>query len=198
MTTNVESVPGTDLIERRHEILRRREATGEQINFPGEGGGHRFRLWLASEFLADLLGWPRASVVQGERFDLILRDDSGLPVVKVETKTTYHKASAKGRRDFEKRLATLPTLRYAIFTSGNEWQRYLIDSGNGAASIFEDAHSDLSIVSAAAAQSFFEPLRFHAKDILPQGYRYRISKAEPFIQTARCGSHPTSRPASQK
>ena len=175
---------GTDLIERLQEILRRCEATGEQVNFPGEGGERRFRLWLATEFLSDLLGWPGTSVVQGERFDLILRDDAGLPVITIETKTPYHKASPKERRDFEKRLAAFPTLRYAIFTSGNEWERYLIEHRNGAVSVLEDAHFELSTVGSAAANSFFEPLRFHGKALLPEGYRYRISKDEPFIQTA--------------
>lgn len=69
-----------------------------------------------------MLGWPGTSVIQGKRFDLILRDDSGLPIITIETKTPYHKASTKERRDFEKRLAAFPTLRYAIFTSGNDWQ----------------------------------------------------------------------------
>ena len=184
MTAGAEHERGADLIERLREILRRCEATGEQINFPGEGGERRFRLWLATEFLTDLLGWPGTSVVQGERFDLILRDDSGLPVITIETKTPYHKASAKDRRDFEKRLAAFPTLRYAIFTSGNEWERYLIEHKNGAVSVLEDAHFVLSTVGPTAASSFFEPLRYHGKVLLPEGYRYRISKDEPFIQTA--------------
>jgi hypothetical protein len=184
MTDSAKHEQGTDLIERLREILRRCEATGEQINFPGEGGERRFRLWLATEFFTDLLGWPGTSVVQGERFDLILRDDSGLPVITIETKTPYHKASAKDRRDFEKRLAAFPTLRYAIFTSGNDWERYLIEHKNGAVSVFEDAHFELSTVGSVAASSFFEPLRFHGKVHLPEGYRYRISKDEPFIQTA--------------
>ena len=184
MTARAEHEPGTDLIERLQEILRRCEATGEQINFPGEGGERRFRLWLATEFLTDLLGWPGTSVVQGERFDLILRDDSVLPVITIETKTPYHKASAKDRRDFEKRLAAFPTFRYAIFTSGNEWERYLIEHKNGAVSVLEDAHFELSTVGSTAANSFFEPLRYHGKVLLPEGYRYKISKDEPFIQTA--------------
>ena len=127
MPDRADHVPGTDLIERLRQILRRCEAAGEQVNFPGEGGERRFRLWLATEFFSDLLDWPGTSVVQGERFDLILRDDSGLPVITIETKTPYHKASAKERRDFEKRLSAFPTLRFAIFTNGNEWERYVIE-----------------------------------------------------------------------
>ena len=179
-----EQIPGADLIERLQEILRRCEATGEQVNFPGEGGERRFRLWLATDFFCDLLNWPGTSVVQGERFDLILCDDAGLPVITIETKTPYHKASAKERRDFEKRLAAFPTLRFAIFTSGNEWERYLIQHDNGAASVLEDAHFELSTVGSTAASSFFDPLRYHGKALLPEGYRYRVSKDEPFIQTA--------------
>jgi hypothetical protein len=184
MTSKPEHNPGTDLIERLREILRRCEATGEQVNFPGEGGERRFRLWLATEFFSDLLDWPGTSVVQGERFDLILRDDAGLPIITIETKTPYHKASAKERRDFEKRLAAFPTLRYAIFTSGNEWERYLIQLDNGVVAILEDAHFELSTVGSTAASSFFDPLRYHGKALLPEGYRYRVSKEEMFIQTA--------------
>jgi len=184
MTSKPEHNPGTDLIERLREILRRCEATGEQVNFPGEGGERRFRLWLATEFFSDLLDWPGTSVVQGERFDLILRDDSGLPVITIETKTPYHKASAKERRDFERRLSAFPTLRYAIFTSGNDWERYLIEHKDGVASVLEDAHFELSTVGPLAANSFFEPFRYHGKVVLPEGYRYRVSKDEPFIQTA--------------
>ena len=172
------------MIERLREILRRCEAVGEQVSFPGEGGERRFRLWLATDFLTDLLGWPSTSVIQGERFDLILQDDSKLPVVTIETKTPYHKAAPKERRDFEKRLAAFPTLRYAIFTSGNEWERYLIEHQNGTASVLEDAHFDLSSVGPLAVDSFFEPLRYRGKALLPQGYRYRLSKDEPFIHTA--------------
>jgi hypothetical protein len=184
MTSRPEHNPGTDLIERLREILRRCEATGKQVNFPGEGGERRFRLWLATEFFSDLLDWPGTSVVQGERFDLILRDDSGLPVITIETKTPYHKASTKERCDFEKRLSAFPTLRYAIFTSGNDWERYLIEHNDGVASVLEDAHFELSTVGPLAADRFFEPLRYHGKVLLPEGYRYRVSKDEPFIQTA--------------
>ena len=184
MNNKPHDVLGADLIARLHEILRRCEATGDQINFPGEGGERRFRLWLATEFFTDLLDWPGSSVVQGERFDLILKDDNGLPVITIETKTPYHTASAKERKDFEKRLAAFPTLRYAIFTSGNEWERYLIQHEDGITSVLEDARFDLAKVGAQAASSFFEPLRYHGKVILPEGYRYKISKDEPFIQTA--------------
>lgn len=184
MPRKSEQTPGTDLIERLREILRRCEATGEQVNFPGEGGERRFRLWLATEFFSDLLDWPGTSVVQGERFDLILRDDAGLPVITIETKTPYHRASAKERRDFEKRLAAFPTLRFAIFTSGNEWERYLIQHNKGVASVLEDARFELSSVGPTAASSFFDPLRYNGKILLPEGYRYRVSKDEPFIQTA--------------
>jgi hypothetical protein len=111
MPHKLEHAPGTDLIERLRKILRRCEATGEQVNFPGEGGERRFCLWLATEFFSDLLGWPGTSVVQGERFDLILRDNARFPVITIETKTPYHEASANERRDFEKRLSAFPTLR---------------------------------------------------------------------------------------
>jgi hypothetical protein len=45
MPNKSERAPGTDLIEQLREIRRRREATGEPVNFPGEGGERRFRLW---------------------------------------------------------------------------------------------------------------------------------------------------------
>lgn len=107
-----------------------------------------------------------------------------MPVVTIETKTPYHKASAKERKDFERRLAAFPTLRYAIFTSGNEWERYGIEHRDGAASVLEEAHFELSNVGPLAADSFFEPLRYQGKVLLPVGYRFRVSKDEPFIQTA--------------
>ncbi|MHB1700277.1 MAG: Eco57I restriction-modification methylase domain-containing protein [Acidobacteriaceae bacterium] len=184
MTRRPEHSHGKNLIERLQEILRRCEATAQQVSFPGEGGERRFRLWLATEFFADLLGWPATSVVQGERFDLILRDDSGLPVITIETKTPFHKASAKERRDFEKRLAAFPTLRHAIFTNGNEWDRYLIEHDNGKTSVIEDAHFDLDSVNVGSVNSFFDPLKYQGRVSLPEGYRYRISKGEPFIQSA--------------
>jgi len=90
------------------------EAT-DKLNFPGEGTERPFRWWLGTEFLIGLLGWPSEKVVIGERFDVLLRDDLGFPVVTIETKGPYRKASAKEHTDFEKRLDGLWNVADGLF-----------------------------------------------------------------------------------
>src|ERR1019366_9320056 len=102
-------------------VLRRCEEVAGRVDFPGEGGERRFRAWLNTEVLQDVLGWPAKQTVVGERFDVLLLNNDLHPIVTIETKTPYHKATKKDRADFENRLDGFPTLRCAYFTNGPEW-----------------------------------------------------------------------------
>jgi hypothetical protein len=68
---------GEALIDALKVILERCGETGVRLGYPGEGGERPFRAWLVSDFLATVLGWPIASIVVGERFDILLRDSDG-------------------------------------------------------------------------------------------------------------------------
>ena len=117
---------GSAILEALKTILERCEEAGVRLGYPGEGGERSFRHWLGTDLLERVLGWPSAKVVVGERFDILLLDSDGFPVITIETKTPYHKASKKERQDFEERLSGYGTLRTAFFTNGTEWDLSLI------------------------------------------------------------------------
>ncbi len=135
-------------------VLRRAEADEAHIGFPGEGGERRFRGWLVSDFLIELLGWPQDRVVSGERFDVLLCDAEGLPVVTIETKAPRHRTSERERAAFRERLSGYPTLRGAYLTNGASWQRLDLPEMRGSAL----ATLQLDEASAVEAAEFFAPL----------------------------------------
>src|SRR5438034_1155195 len=94
---------GKKIIRAIQGVLERCDEVGEKIGFPGEGGERRFRKWIASELLEQVLGWPVRNVVVGERFDVLLLSDEDHALATIETKTPYHQASRKERSDFEER-----------------------------------------------------------------------------------------------
>ena len=134
------------------------EAT-DKLNFPGEGTERPFRWWLGTEFLVGLLGWPSEKVVIGERFDILLRDDLGFPVVTIETKGPYRKANAKEHADFEKRLDGYGTLQTAYFTNGEEWDRLdIFFSPSGSLEFRSRSSLHLKHSSPDELEGFFGPL----------------------------------------
>ncbi|MDQ3753917.1 MAG: hypothetical protein M3371_04205 [Acidobacteriota bacterium] len=78
---------GQAVLKTLHEILKRGEKTGARLAYPGEGGERRFRGWLVSDLLAKTLDWHTDNIIVGERFDILLQDEHGFPVVTIETKT---------------------------------------------------------------------------------------------------------------
>ncbi len=78
---------GQAVLKALHEILKRCEKAGARLAYPGEGGERRFRGWLVSDLLAKTLDWHTDNIIVGERFDILLQDEHGFPVVTIETKT---------------------------------------------------------------------------------------------------------------
>lgn len=152
------NLPGQAMLKTLHEILERCEETGARLAYPGEGGERRFRGWLVSDLLAKALGWHTDNIIVGERFDILLQDENGFPVVTIETKTPYHKASAKERATFEERLAGYGTLRNAYFTNGAEWEQLEILAPAGVQEIQSRSVLHLESATPEEAEAFFAPL----------------------------------------
>ncbi|HVG29320.1 MAG TPA: N-6 DNA methylase [Pyrinomonadaceae bacterium] len=149
---------GQAVLETLHDILERCEKAGARLAYPGEGGERRFRGWLVSDLLAKTLGWHTNNIVVGERFDILLQDEGGHPVITIETKTPYHKAGAKERADFEERLAGYGTLRAAYFTNGAEWEQLEILAPAGEQEIQSRSVFHLERTTPEEAEAFFAPL----------------------------------------
>ncbi|MBZ5615902.1 MAG: N-6 DNA methylase [Acidobacteriia bacterium] len=167
-----------------HSVLRRCEEVGGRLDFPGEGGERRFRSWLATEVLQTVLGWPPKQVVVGERFDILLVNDELHPVATIETKTPFHKATRKEKKDFEERLDGFPSLRTAYFTNGSEWDRLDIITSEGNLEIVESSHLNLDKASGPLADLFFAPLRHRPTDDATGAHVYAINRENAFIGTA--------------
>jgi len=164
-------------------VLRRCEEVGERIGYPGEGGERRFRSWLNSDLLQSTLGWPSRNVAVGEIFDLLLLDDEHHALATIETKTPYHNASAKERKDFEARLSGFPTLRTAYFTNGPEWDRLDVFVSNGQLSTLDRSRLDIRKDAPAVAELFFAPLVYESENSIAVGQVYHVNRDNPFIKT---------------
>ena len=176
---------GNDILAALKRILQRCEEASVRLAYPGEGGERAFRGWLVGDLLGAVLGWPIERIVVGERFDLLLQDADGFPVATIETKAPYHNASEKERADFERRLSGYGSLRYAYFTSGNQWERLDIFSPTGVLEIQSRTPFDLTRSSAEEAEAFFSPLA-----------AYRISSCRPQIGQASRLQGQSAHPAS--
>src|SRR5271157_384494 len=140
---------GEKILATIRSVLQRCDEAGEKVGYPGEGGERRFRKWIASELLEQVLRWPGKNVVVGERFDVLLLSDEVHALATIETKTPYHKASKKERADFEERLSGYPTLRTAYFTNGCDWDK--LDIVVSGAELLVRARSSLDINKHSAA-----------------------------------------------
>ena len=165
-------------------ILERCADFEARNRFPGEGGERRFRMWLATDLLTDLMGWPVEAIAQGERFDLLLEDERGLPILTFETKTPHHEASASERKDFINRLSAFPTLRIGVLTSGDRWEIYRIEHTLGSASVYSISNFTLDRVTPEELRAALEPIMYRGAIKHQPGYRYRIARSEPFIAAA--------------
>ena len=174
---------GAKILSCISRVLRRCEEVGERIGYPGEGGERRFRAWLNSDLLQSALGWPSGNVAVGEIFDLLLLDDDQHPLATIETKTPYHTASAKERRDFEARLSGFPTLKTAYFTNGLEWDRLDILVSNGQLSTLDRSRLDIRKDAPAVAELFFAPLLYESENRIAIGQVYRVNRDNAFIKT---------------
>jgi len=174
---------GERILASIRNVLERCEEVGEKVGYPGEGGEERFKAWLNSDLLQQTLNWPVKNIPEGTRFDLLLLDDDQHAVATIETKTPYHKASKKERKDFEERLSGFPTLRTAYFTNGPEWDRLDIVVIGGQLSIHERSSLDTRKASAELAEAFFAPLIYEPDTNGPVGQAYHVNRDNPFIGT---------------
>ena len=171
---------GEKILATIRSVLQRCDEVGEKVGYPGEGGERRFRKWIASDLLEQVLDWPGKNVVIGERFDVLLLSDEDHALATIETKTPYHKASKKERSDFEERLSGYPTLRTAYFTNGPEWDKLDIVVSGAELRVLERSSMDINKHSAAYAEQFFEPLR-HRSDAKISGQVYQVNRNNAFI-----------------
>ncbi|MGB3863378.1 MAG: hypothetical protein WBF32_08590 [Candidatus Aminicenantaceae bacterium] len=141
--TEQNSIDGEKILKTLKSLLERCEKSGLKIGYPGEGGERPFRHWLAVDLLEKVLKWPSNKVIVGERFDILLQDSAEFPIVTIETKAPYRKASKKERKNFEDRLSGFGTLRTVYFTNGNEWERLEIFSPKGKLEIREQIEFNL-------------------------------------------------------
>lgn len=163
-------------------ILERYERGKAKLAYPGEGGERRFRGWLVSDLLDQVFNWPTDRIVVGERFDIILQDEDDFPVLTIETKAPYHKATKKEREDFEKRLSGYGTLRAAFFTNGMEWERLDIFSPQGQLVIRSRTKLDLDSATPQEAEEFFRPFTTQQDSgTTPREGRLRVSKEDSHI-----------------
>lgn len=139
-------------------ILERCADAEARLGFPGEGGERSFRGWLVSDLLVSLLGWPVERVNVGERFDILLQDADGFPIVTIETKTPGHKASRSERQDFESRLSAFGALRTAYLTNGSEWERLDIFAPTGTLEVRDRSSLRLETAATEEIEAFFAPL----------------------------------------
>src|SRR5229473_3989905 len=96
----------------------------ERLGMPGEGAEREYRKELMFRVLVPLLGWPPDRIFQGERFDLLLNDDEGRPLINIETKSPASEGWTDAEeRDFVERLGFYPTIRHAFITDGHKWKR---------------------------------------------------------------------------
>jgi len=153
-----ESNQGKAVVASLLKILKRCEESGIRLGYPGEGGERPFRAWLVTDLLIEVLKWPSERIVVGERFDILLQDSEGFPVITIETKKPYRKASKKERDDFENRLSGYGTLRYAYFTNGGEWERLDIASPSGNLIIKERFNMNLQEATTEEVEAIFAPL----------------------------------------
>jgi len=180
-----EIIQGEAILESLKAILRRSDEAQARLGFPGEGGERPFRGWLVTELLMTVLWWPKDKIVVGERFDILLQDADGFPIVTIETKTPYHQASKKEREDFEQRLAGYGTLRTAYFTNGAEWERLDIFSPTGVLEIRERFGLKVESATPEETEAFFAPLaadRHFAG--LPRSTRHAVNRENPHILEA--------------
>jgi len=147
---------GEAVLSRLKDILRLSDEASSRLNYPGEGGERSFRGWLQNMMLIDLLKWPSDRVVVGERFDLLMRDRHGFPVVTIETKSPGHETTAREQQDFESRLSGYGTLQYAFITNGRTWERLSLLAPSGQTEVVDRRVLDVRDATPEQATDFFE------------------------------------------
>ncbi|MGD0551628.1 MAG: hypothetical protein ABSB25_03140 [Sedimentisphaerales bacterium] len=139
-----------------NEILKRYDKYTGRLNIPGDWGERAFRGWLILDFLSTELGWPSTHIILGERFDILLLNDSLHPVVNIETKKPRSRIIQKEKKDFLNRLSMYPTLEWAFLTNGIYWGRFRLLAPEGNQKILEKAEFELEKASEKTTKEFFE------------------------------------------
>jgi hypothetical protein len=180
-----EKPTGAAIIDCLRTILKRCKEAGMRLDYPGEGGERPFRHWLATDLLEKVLKWPTEKVIVGERFDILIQDGDNFPIVTIETKTPYHKATKKEREDFEKRLSGYGTLRTAYFTNGREWERLDIFAPTGEMVIRDQFALNIEATQPEEVEAFFTPL-FADRYLrgAPRISRHAVTREQPHILEA--------------
>ena len=102
-------------------IMKRYDQFSRYLNYPGEWGERAFRGWVVFKIFHESLEWPVENIVFGEKYDVLMVDDSVKPVIYLETKKPGR--GLADIEDFMGRLSKYPTLEYAILANGYEWLR---------------------------------------------------------------------------
>jgi hypothetical protein len=148
---------GRSIIACLNKVLERCAEIKRDL-IPHEGVERFFRDLLKTDLIAGVLGWPQEKIMVGERFDILLKDQDGFPVITIETKAPYRKASKKEYADFEARLLEYGSLRTAYFTNGVTWERLDISAPSGISDVGTRRSFNLKNSTPEEAQEFFEPM----------------------------------------
>jgi hypothetical protein len=141
-----------------NQILQRCDKYTGRLNIPGEWGERAFRGWIILDFLFTELGWPSTHIILGERFDILLLNESLHPVVNIETKKPRTRIRQKEKKDFQNRLAMYPTLEWAFLTNGIYWDRFKLLAPGGNQKILEETEYELEKASEETTKEFFEAI----------------------------------------
>jgi len=114
-----------------HHVILRCQRFQEEISLAGEFGIRTFRGWFAMECLQEALGWPPASIVFGDEFDLLVLGSQRSPFVLLETKRPGKPSTPREYTRFEERLRWFPRLRAAFYTNGKAWHRVDLGKHSG-------------------------------------------------------------------
>ncbi|HJX14895.1 MAG TPA: N-6 DNA methylase [Candidatus Deferrimicrobiaceae bacterium] len=151
------------------EILDRCRRSVGPTKVPGEGEERALRGWLIHPFLTECLGWPPANVQQGERFDILLKDAEGFPVVYIKTQAPDHLFSSRDREEFGSRVHLYPTLRIACLTNGRHWEWLEVIAPRGTVTIHGRHVLDMERCTDDEAEAMF--LHCRAERYLAGGAR---------------------------
>ncbi|MDI7267177.1 MAG: N-6 DNA methylase [Myxococcota bacterium] len=126
----------------------------------GEGTERDFRSILRERLLVGHLGWDPARLTTRERFDLLLFDDRGRPLIYIETKAVATPWTKKDEQDFRARLPTYASLQHAYLTNGISWLRLDLFAPNGIQRVGgERTTRDVAAASDEAFDELLRPLR---------------------------------------
>lgn len=110
-------------------------------------GERALRYWVLREVFEDLLHWPTANIVAGEKFDALLIDSRNIPIIYLETKSIGRGSLLTEFADANKRFQTTPSLEFMIFTDLKNWKSL-------------SKSNQTKIWNPSASDNFFDSLKY--------------------------------------